>query len=122
VTDRPQADTQAMMIRLEVPVDDEWHPIRLPYGAGPHHIACRRADVVEFWTYTLIPIVDDGPAREFRVFGTGQPYSLHEVAYHGTAIAPGGQLVWHLFERIRLAWLAWVVFVVAVAQNVFGLR
>lgn len=49
---------------------------------------------VEVWA-----LHTDSPTetRTIRVYGTGQP--LPDDAVHcGTAIAPGGQLVWHLIE------------------------
>jgi hypothetical protein len=82
------------VLRHEVPVDDTWHDVRLP---GPVvHIATRRPDVVEIWTLHT----DGGPevTRTFRVYGTGQPIT-DAVRHVGTAIVPGGALVWHLMER-----------------------
>lgn len=76
--------------RYEVPVDDRWHPLQF---AGPVlHVACRNMHVVELWAMNT-----PGPTRSFRVYGTG--HSLPpDLEYVGTALAPGGQLVWHLFE------------------------
>jgi hypothetical protein len=78
--------------RYEVPVDDQWHAMQL---SGPIlHIDCRNPRVVELWALN-----SGGPTvtRGFRVFGTGQPLP-DNVGHIGTAIAPGGQLVWHLME------------------------
>lgn len=81
----------AVIYRYEVPVDDRWHEI---VGCGtPIHVDCRDPRTVEFWAWRR----DDLPARHFRVYGTGQPIT-DGTRYHGTAIAPGGQLVWHLIE------------------------
>jgi hypothetical protein len=78
--------------RYEVPVDDLAHRLMV---AGPVlAVGCRRPDVVEFWA-----LHDSAVTwyRWFQVFGTGQ--TLPEVVkYLGTAVAPGGQLVWHLLE------------------------
>lgn len=80
------------IFRYEVPVDDRWHVIR---SGQPLHVACRQLDTVEFWA-----VSSDDPnvhieERHFRVYGTGHP-APDELAYVGTAIAPGGHLVWHL--------------------------
>lgn len=81
--------------RYEVPVDDQWHPLSL---AGiVRHVATRRPDVVEVWANHCgeeYERVD----KEFRVYGTGQEWP-ENCRYVGTALAPGGQLVWHLMER-----------------------
>lgn len=90
------------IFRYEVPVDDQWHEIRLSGGgrAGqvrPLYVAARRVDVVEFWAYHDGSIPAEG--RWFKVVGTG--HRLPEVhTYHGTALAAGG-LVWHLIEAQR---------------------
>lgn len=78
--------------RHEIPVDDRWHPLQF---AGPVlHVACRNVNTVEVWAMNT---PGPKPTRSFRVYGTGQslPPDLH---YVGTALAPGGGLVWHLFE------------------------
>ncbi|WP_435610065.1 DUF7352 domain-containing protein [Streptomyces sp. C10-9-1] len=80
------------IFRYEVPVDDQWHAV--PGCSTPLHVACRDLRVVEFWAWAR----PDLPDRELRVFGTG--HAVPDVAeYRGTALAPGGQLVWHLLER-----------------------
>ena len=78
--------------RYEVPVDDCWHPLQI--AGDVLHVACRNMHVVELWAlHTDVP----APIRSFRVYGTG--HSLPpDLEYVGTALAPGGQLVWHLFE------------------------
>lgn len=85
------------ILRYEVPVDDEWHTLRL---SGPIvHVATRRREVVEVWATTD----GFGPSDyDLRVFGTGQPIPADppgEVCHVGTAIVPGGALVWHLMQR-----------------------
>ncbi len=77
--------------RYEVPVDDEWHEIRC---SPVLYVACRSTNVVEFWAHAI----DDAPARKFRVYGTGHPVEPHTM-YAGTALAPGGNLVWHLMAK-----------------------
>lgn len=78
--------------RYEIPVDDRWHPLQL--SGEILHVDCRNMHAVEVWARHT-----DGPQtiRSFRVYGTGQsmPDNLEHV---GTALAPGGQLVWHLME------------------------
>lgn len=82
------------VFRYEVPVDDRWHDIEL---SGPIlHVDCRDPRIVEFWALCT---TNGAPARtvSFTVVGTGH---LQPDGYHvGTAIAPGGQLVWHLFRK-----------------------
>lgn len=81
------------IFRYEVPVDDDWHPVRC---APALHVACRDPRVVEFWAH---PIEDEEiPMRAFRVYGTGQDIPSRGVTYVGTALAPGG-LVWHLMAK-----------------------
>jgi hypothetical protein len=83
------------VFRYEVPADDHWHTVEL---SGPIlHVAARRPDVVEFWAQTGAGLTQ---ARTFRVFGTGHPLPPGvALAHRGTALAAGGALVWHLFER-----------------------
>lgn len=78
--------------RYEVAVDDRWHPLQL--SGEILHVDCRNLHAVEVWAlHTGGPV----ETRTFRVYGTGQPLP-DSVAHIGTAIAPGGQLVWHLIE------------------------
>lgn len=81
--------------RFEVPVDDRWHFLDLPRGI--QHVATRRRDVVEVWAYTR-QASDQPFLRQFRVYGTGQPMPP-ATTHIATAIAPGGDLVWHLIEN-----------------------
>lgn len=81
------------ILRYEVPVDDEWHHV---HAHDPLYVGCRRTDIVEFWAWE---IPDSAPVyREYRVVGTGH-HVEEAVQYIGTAIAPGGSLVWHLVQR-----------------------
>lgn len=84
------------ILRYVIPVNDEWHTV---YNAGrPLHVGCRDEGFVEFWAWearTEIPI----PA-EYAVYGTGHPVEPG-ATYVGTAVAPGGHLVWHLMTRVR---------------------
>lgn len=78
--------------RYEVPVDGQWHQID---GCSPAlYVACRDLDTVEFWAYPI----PGAPGRQFCVYGTGQPIDEH-ATYIGTAIVPGGSLVWHLMAK-----------------------
>lgn len=80
------------IFRYQVPVDGRWHTIDLT--GQILHVASRDPAYVEFWAmhhHGEVP----RPAQ-FRVVPTG--YSFASGMYRGTAIAPGGQLVWHLIE------------------------
>ena len=47
-----------------------------------------------------LPAPASAPTRRvLRVFGTGQTLTDDDSLFIGTAIAPGGHLVWHLFEQ-----------------------
>lgn len=84
----------ARIFRYEVPVDDQPHTIAL--SDNPLAVGCRDPRVVEFWAIAH----DDAPTldRTFQVVGTGQ--MLKDLRCHwGTAVAPGGALVWHLIEE-----------------------
>lgn len=78
--------------RYEIPVDDRWHPLQL--SGEILHVDCRNMRTIEVWA-----LHTDEPAetRSFRVYGTGQPMP-DNLDHVGTALAPGGQLVWHLME------------------------
>jgi hypothetical protein len=79
--------------RYEVPVDGRWHELDL--SGAVLHVASRRPDVVDLWA-----LHSGGPTlrRRFRVFGTGHPLP-DGVCHVGTALAAGGELVWHVFEE-----------------------
>lgn len=85
--------TVLRILRYEVPVDDRWHEIYL--SGEILTVAARRPDVVEFWAYS-----DGSPGwcTWLRVYGTGHPITDRISRHHGTAIAAGGALVWHLLE------------------------
>jgi hypothetical protein len=84
----------AAIYRYEVPVDDRWHPLQLTGEIV--HVACRNMHVVELWAMNT---TQPKSTRSFRVYGTGQSLPP-DLDYIGTALAPGGQLVWHLFETV----------------------
>ncbi len=81
------------ILRYEVPVDDQWHAVKL--GGPIVHVAARLSHVVEIWAEDH---KDSTLRRErlFRVYGTGQP--CVEGVHVGTAITANGALVWHLRE------------------------
>lgn len=78
--------------RYEIAVDDRWHPLQL--SGRIVHVDCRNPRAVEVWA---LHTGGSPLTRTFRVYGTGQPFPP-DVQHRGTAIAPGGQLVWHLIE------------------------
>lgn len=82
--------------RYEVPVDDQTHEVHIE--GDPLHVGCRQTDVVEFWA--AAGPLSPGSPRRFTVVGTGHPFD-DAYRYWGTAVAPGGQLVWHLLEDPR---------------------
>lgn len=84
----------ARIFRYQVPVDDQVHVIDL--NGNPYHVGCRDPEQVEFWA-----IHRDGvptKARRFLVVGTGHELPPEPRRVWGTAVAPGGALVWHLIE------------------------
>lgn len=84
----------ATVYRYGIPVDDRAHELEL--SGAILHVDCRDPKVVEIWT-----LETGGPrtSRWFKVFGTGHDLpDLTDVTHCGTALAPGGALVWHLFE------------------------
>jgi hypothetical protein len=85
------------ILRYMVPVDDQDHEIGTAAGFILH-VAARRRDAVEFWTMEGAS-GPNGEPRTFRVFATGQEIP-DGYAYIGTGIVPGGDLVWHLMERV----------------------
>lgn len=60
------------------------------------HVGCRNEQVVEFWALHSPDTAVDH--RRFVVVGTGHPLPDGTWRYHGSAVAPGGRLVWHLLE------------------------
>lgn len=94
MTTAPATLPSTRILRFEVPVDDQWHLLRVP--AGPIlHVACRMTTLVEFWMREHDQSATDVLA--FRVYGTGQP-TPGPARYEGTALAPSGRLVWHLMS------------------------
>jgi hypothetical protein len=89
--------------RYEIPVDDHWHILTLT--GDVIHVAARRPEVVELWA---VAGQDPPDKHRYRVFGTGQPLPQRvettagdgPLLHVGTALAAGGQLVWHLFEQL----------------------
>lgn len=84
----------ARIYRYEVRVDGEPQAIEL--NGAPTHVGCRNPDVVEFWA-----IHRDGVPtrpRQFAVVGTGHVLPPEPWRLVGSAVAPGGQLVWHLLD------------------------
>ncbi|GAA0720018.1 hypothetical protein Drose_06300 [Dactylosporangium roseum] len=87
----------SFVLRHTIPVDDAWHDVPLP---GPIvHVATRDPHVVEVWTLHSDAKPETAVTRTLRVYGTGQPVT-EPVQHVGTAIVPGGALVWHLMERM----------------------
>lgn len=84
-----------MVFKYEVPVDGEWHELRLPIPGRVVHVGCQRAAAVCFWAE--VPSEGGTESSAFRVFGTGHE-APEDAEYVGTAQAPGG-LVWHLYVR-----------------------
>lgn len=79
--------------RYLVPVDDQPHEIEL---RGPLlTVGCRAASVVEFWAWHDESVSPS--SGRYQVFGTGHKIPSGSL-WCGTVVAPGGQLVWHLFE------------------------
>lgn len=82
--------------RYEVPIDDKVHSVL--FHGEPLAMACRHSGVVEFWALHLDHFAGNGLPRWFTVVGTAQPLPEKFKGYIGTAVAPGGSLVWHLIE------------------------
>jgi len=83
------------MFRYTIPVDDRSHIIHLT--GDPLHVANGiTLDEVEFWAEYADGT--PGKARQFRVFGTGQPLPL-DARWVGTCPRVSG-LVWHLYELV----------------------
>ena len=82
--------------RYEIPVDDQWHTLRLTPHTEVLHVAARDPRVVEFWIEfdDMFTQVD----RWFRVFGTGQPQQGAPMRHVGSVVTADGLLVWHLYE------------------------
>ena len=80
-----------------IPVDDQWHELRL---CGPIvHVATRHEDAVEVWH-----VHDPGQpvtVHAFCVVGTGHPVPPDAVDHVGSAITPSCRFVWHLMLRAQ---------------------
>lgn len=85
--------TTTRILRFEVPVDDRFHLIRVPRNSILH-VGCRNERAVEFW---IGEHASGDEVRAYQVYGTGQPIP-EGTKYEGTAVAPGGRLVWHLMS------------------------
>lgn len=84
----------ARILRYQVPVDDQVHEVEMRGDIVA--VGCRNPAVVEFWAWCD---VDYPPTvRRFTVVGTGNPVPEGANLHHGTTVAPGGRLVWHLLE------------------------
>lgn len=83
--------TSVAVYRHVIPVDG--YEYEIVDSGPPLHVGCRTENAVEFWAFHT----PGAPKRNYIVIATGAevPASL---LYHGTAISPGGHLVWHLFE------------------------
>lgn len=84
----------ARIYRYQVPVDDRVHVIDL--NGSPCHVGCRDPQVLEFWAIHRDGVPTVG--RHFTVVGTGHRLPTDQYRHWGTAVAPGGALVWHLVE------------------------
>lgn len=83
--------------RYQIPVDgqpQDWQMTGTICAVG-----CRDPRTVEFWAEYDTEVI--AITRTFQVFGTGQ-WLPHQALYQGTAVAPGGKLVWHLFELLAV--------------------
>lgn len=82
------------IFRYEVPVDDEFHHFDL--SGEIVAVGCRQAGAVEFWAYRL----EGGETVNVGLIVVGTGHELPPYTHHvGTAVAPGGSLVWHLMEH-----------------------
>jgi hypothetical protein len=93
--------TQAVIHRVELPIDDRPHGIDLT--GEIFHTAVRRPGAVDVW-YQARPVGMEPMRRSFQIVGTGQPVPTHLGLYlfsshKGTAITPDGALVWHVLEN-----------------------
>lgn len=97
------SDFDIVVHRLEVPIDDQWHPFQ--NVARPVHVDMRKPGIVEVWVERDMK---EGAIIEYnvlslRVFGTGQVIKdaryLNRV---GTVLDrtfdPAGPLVWHVYS------------------------
>lgn len=81
------------IFREVIPVDDEWHELKL---TGPIvHVACRELTTVDVWF--INGEHHYSKSTFLRVFGTGQPLP-DNAEYVGTGFSPVGGLVWHVMR------------------------
>lgn len=82
------------VFRYPIPVDDTWYD--LPLTGPVVKVDTRGEDYVELWAIAREGV--EPVQRRFKVYGTGHPVPDH-TKHVGSALAPSGTLVWHLFER-----------------------
>lgn len=90
---------RAVIHRAELTIDDRPHGIDLT--GDILHAAVRRPGAVDVW-YQTAPDGMEPMRRSFQIVGTGQPIPAHLgyfISHKGTAIAPDGQLEWHVLEN-----------------------
>jgi len=87
---------QSVIHRFALPIDDRPHGIDLT--GNILHAAVRRHGHVDIW-YFARPASIQPMRRSFQIVATGQPLPIWLATHHQTAIAPDGQLVWHVLEN-----------------------
>lgn len=90
-----QTETRTVY-RQRIPVDDEWHTVRIAEGSELH-AAARTEDSVDLWYLHDPAQPGAGVHRRFRIFGTAQPLPA-DATHVRSAVTPDGAIVWHLFE------------------------
>jgi hypothetical protein len=90
------------ILKTEVPIDDEWHAVRV--GSGVVHVGHQHEGCVTIWYREQDPNVQR--ITTYRVYGTG--HDIKALAGEGllgiypthvaTVQSPSG-LVWHLVQR-----------------------
>lgn len=68
-------------------------PLEVPLGRYVA-VASREMDTVDVWTDDLEPVT-----ARLVVVGTGHAYDSTRWSPIGTAVAPGGRLVWHVLRH-----------------------
>lgn len=85
--------TDTQIFRTVIPVDDQEHTVTL---GEIIHVDTRAHEYVEVWHKS-----QPARVRTFIVTGTGMlPYDDEVWTPVGSAIGPGGTLVWHLLEKL----------------------
>lgn len=89
--------------RIEVPIDDQWHPLT-NCGADVLHVDTRKPGVVELWVerHYMYGQVVEYATKHVRVFGTGQRIQDAKALYHAGSVvdrasSAEGALVWHVY-------------------------